>query len=803
MEKTATSLRPVAALIEEFARAARQSGQYPLEHAVAVAAIERARQALLKLFPLASGEAVQLSSSPTGLLFNGQELPEMGPGQVWLNDGLRRRLVKTLSFAPGLEAADVIALIQLLAAEPEEILEQGTGQTWFTQKAITRIRAEEQDYRRLLRESETTLLDLVAGEKDAASQEIIKHCVKLLGAELTQASLGVSGVGSATPLAALTLPNLVALLQYVSSPPAAKEEATPLSNSPLAPDLTALAEMELSPVDFLAFGLANTIQTGFQTLAVNSADFLEWKNALRRQILNLAPETRARLFRAPLVTPGGRDALAELASELSPEVLIDQIVFALPDALVGETSSALERLFRRIMPSPEQQIKLEPLLRERFLGAGNSPEIYRNVAGLLLDNLAKEQMLKDDRPGYHLNLLSFEDTSPLSRSSGITDLLATVTPEAVASARSVMALDLWGMELSVAEYTALCNELATWAQYWMARNDGARAGELLLSLGREFRSGREGSYRLIAATALAPLATPNNAAWLSAQIPASPPENRTPLLEVLVRLGKPGVEELLDLAFTGRDDPLSQLAAGIACKTDASPSVIPHLDKPHFSLLNEGKQPSASLSPSRLLAKRLATGAAEESVRVIRLLLSDGCPMAISVIAGALHHPRPWVGIALFQALGESIAPGAGSLLRDGLASPRREFRLAAARALGKSAERLSPEDAQRVLVPLLHLAQTGGFSGQQLALRLEALQAVGRLKLEAALPALETLLLSRGWFFGKGRARVRFAAAGALAEIASDGARKILRQGQSHPHSGIAAACQAALEPPRREPGE
>jgi hypothetical protein len=463
MDKTATALRPVAALLEEFARAARQSGQYPLQHSVALAATERARQALLKLFPEASRGVVQISSSPSGLLFNGQELPEMGPGQVWLNEGLRRRLVKTLVFQPELDTSDVLALIELLTFDPEEILEQGKVQDWLLRKGVTRLRAEEQDYRRLLRESETTLLDLISGENDPASQEIIKHCLDSLERDLLKSLGGISSDASPPPLAALSLPNLVALLQYVSSPPAAKDEIPLPENIPLTADLSALAEMELSPVDFLAFGLANTIQTGFQAQSGQGDSFLQWKTALQRQILHLEPETRARLFRAPLVTSGGPDALAEVAKDWSPEVLLEQIVFALPEALIGETSSALERLFRRIMPSPEQQIKLEPLLKESFLRAGNSPEIYRNVAGLLLDNLAKEQMLEEHRPGYHLSQVTL-DQAPAFSPVAIGDLLDSITPEAVAGARSALALDLREEKLSLAEYDIICDELAAWAQ---------------------------------------------------------------------------------------------------------------------------------------------------------------------------------------------------------------------------------------------------------------------------------------------------------------------------------------------------
>jgi|GEM_PF-7004615 len=791
MERTAPALRPVAALLEEFARAARQSGQYPLHHAVSLAATERARQALLKLFPEASGEVVQLSSSPSGLLFDGEALPEMGPGQVWLNEGLRRRLVKTLIIQPELETSDVLALIELLTLEPEEILSQGSVPEWLRQKGVPRLRVEEQDYRRLLRESETTLLDLVAGEKDAASQAIIRHCLHPLEKDLSQAP---ERDGTALPLSALSLPNLVALLQYVSTSPAAKNETALPEELSLTPDLTALAEMELSPADFLAFGLANTIQAGFQALRASGEDFLSWKTALQQQILALEPETRARLFRAPLVNPGEADALEEVAQDWSPEILLEQIVFTLPEALIGETSSALERLFRRLMPSPERQLKLEPLLREKFLAAGNSPEIYRNVVGLLLDNLAKEQMLEENRPGYHLSGVVLEQTPIYSRVA-IGDLLATITPEALARARSALALDLRLEKLSLAEYDTLCNELAAWAQYWLEHPDPALAGELLSALGDEITSRQDGSYRMIAATSLGRINTPENAAWLARQIMAAPEETQNQLLIVLSRLGKSGAEALLNLVFASPSEKLSRQAALAACNnqsplTDKTPSETAPL-----TLVTDGRQSQESFSIAQMLTRRLATEPAEKVVRVVKLLLSGNCPNAVKVGAGALRHSRPWVGVVFLQTLADNPSPAAAGLLLSTLDSPRPEIRLEAARALNKISGTLPSEIAERALGPLVRLAQNGGFSAKSRPLRLLAIGALGKLQQDTAIPALTNLLQDRGWFFAKGRRQIRFAAAAALAEIASPAALEILRQGRREGVPGITQACQAALD--------
>jgi HEAT repeat protein len=317
----------------------------------------------------------------------------------------------------------------------------------------------------------------------------------------------------------------------------------------------------------------------------------------------------------------------------------------------------------------------------------------------------------------------------------------------------------------------------------------------LLALGEAISSHRDNSYRLIAAASLGRISTPENAAGLAQQISTAPEETQTELLEILAGMGRSGAEELLQLIFAGPGEALSRRAALAACKADSRPAELPHREKPHLALVRNGTPPEENFSPSRLLAKKLSSEAAEQVVRVVKFLLAGNCPEATAVASGALRHSRPWVGVILLQTLGETAAPGAGGLLLTALDSPRLEFRLEALRSLNQLAGKLPAEIAQRALGPLVRMAQSGGLSARQLPLRLLAIKALGNLKQDTAIPALANLLAQRGWFFAKGRTQIRLAAASALGEMASPAALAALQQGSRAAYSGTAQACRAALD--------
>lgn len=807
-------LRQIVTALEEFARAARQTGQYPAYHPVMAAALERAHQSLLKLFPSDSTDPVRLTTSRSGLSYNADPLPRSGPGLVWLNRELRLRNIKTLYLRPGLQTPEVESLLQLLSSEPHEIREKGGATNWLASRGVRHIEAEQQDYRRLLRESEAALMQLAPNQESSGVQQMVRLCMGVLEKSLDTAQEQDEPGADKDPDPQHSLPaRLTWLLDFISSAPNEANSAEAQAKS-LSMGWESLLEAEITPADFLATGLGNLIQVSFEAWGENApADGkaparpnkrLDWERSLLQILRGLEPELRARLFRVPVVvSPGERDALCVLARHLTPPEIIRDIIFSHPDAAAGETSSALSRLFRRIMPNAARQAEIEPPLKERFLQEGMPEETYRNVIGLLLDSLAKERTTQGESSAFHL---PEEEAGALGLFAplDLSDLMVSLEPDKLARAHTEMLLNLLEHDCSPSEYASLCAELASWPKRWQEKGETWLALELLRALAKEAtQNTRSPSYRLIASSALARLDTPEFVSWLAGIIPDSNPAEQTDLINLLARLGENAGNALLQFVFNEPEDTLVRAAALAMCQPrpgfDAPPAGRPEGEAgaAQAGEPKGGNGDTLALGKARrgrLLADALVSAPAERTLRVVRLLLSTGSPHVISPISAALRHPQVRVCIGIMQALGEFKAPGGEKLLLAGLTDAHWEVNAKAARALGEAAANLSAAGKLQVVSELCDLAKQVGLNNRTLAVRLAAIEALGRLGRPEAVPTLAELLETRGWFFPKARNQLYATAALALSNLPSPEVGRVLQNCANSRRTAVAKVCKPAL---------
>ncbi|NIM05896.1 MAG: hypothetical protein GTO55_00475, partial [Armatimonadetes bacterium] len=383
----------------------------------------------------------------------------------------------------------------------------------------------------------------------------------------------------------------------------------------------------------------------------------------------------------------------------------------------------------------------------------------------------------------------------------LSDLLCSLDPEVIERSHTDMLLDLLGHECSPAEYAGLCAEIASWAKRWQEKGDRVLALKLLRALAKEAKSAeRSPSYQLIATSALGRLDTPDFVSWLPETIPGASPAERVEMLNLLVRLGENAGHALLQFVFNEPDDDLVRTAALAICQ--AAPNGTTQVGREKTSTLynpngNSVSAESRSTGKNRLigmLSEALVNAPAERALRIITLLLSARSHEAIEPIMAALRHPQARVITGIMQAVGKHKPPGGERILFAGIRDGYWDVRTKATRALGEMAQALSDEAAREAVRELSRLAKQLGLNARSLSVRITAIEALGRLGREEAIPVLADFLEMPGWLFPKARARLSSTASTALANIPSPKAAEVLRNAAASRRSWVAKTCRAAL---------
>jgi HEAT repeat protein len=416
--------------------------------------------------------------------------------------------------------------------------------------------------------------------------------------------------------------------------------------------------------------------------------------------------------------------------------------------------------------------------------------------GLVLDGIAKEQMMLDDRHGFHLRATETAEAAPVPAES-IQDLLATLQPEVVERAHSGMLLDLLEFDYPLAEYANLCAQVSRHAEAFQKEDKEQLALDLHKALIKEARSKkRSQSYRLVAASTLQRLGTPEYIEWFSQCIASCAAlDEKIILVEMLALLGDNARSVLLSLIFQSQEEKLVSAAAVALCQQADSPSPVsaPLDNITESSLLSEGllgKQERYS----GFFGDALTKGPPETVVRIFGILLKSHPQQAVQLARYVIRHPDLRTRLRIIQALGEAQAGGAEQALIAGLDDFAWEVRIEAARTLGKLADKISLEAVPRVVLALCRTAEEPDLKARSFKVRLTALESLALHGNERALPTLEKILETKGLFFGRAREQLYGAAAAALAATPAPRAGQLLELFSTDRRRKVAKICKAAL---------
>jgi HEAT repeat protein len=227
-------------------------------------------------------------------------------------------------------------------------------------------------------------------------------------------------------------------------------------------------------------------------------------------------------------------------------------------------------------------------------------------------------------------------------------------------------------------------------------------------------------------------------------------------------------------------------------------------------------------TPALDLVVRVLARSARQRVRAAATTaLGYACANAPRVLAPYLRDTRWHVARNIVCALGQIGGEEAGELLALALRHPDARVRRAAVTALGQVPvhrrtpmltgllDTRDPAELRTVLDMLARAVDPNAtaaivervtapdFETRPAEVRLALVTALGDLADERAVPALEQLLHSGGWFAR--RSPERQAAALALAAVGTPRALELLQAGLRARADAVRAACENALEPRER----
>ena len=741
-------LETIAAL-ESLARAARQVSHYGPAHPVASRALEEVGRDLSQV--LERRPRITLSVAQDRLELDGDSLPLSNPAVARFHTDLRQRLVRSLTLEAGLEAWEVASLLEILTRDPEELQEAGGAGAALAAREVRRLRIADQDFGRLVRESEAALREAfpqAGGAITTPVQALMQFCLTAFGEEEPAGSS--AGVLPAEARAAL-LPAAV-----------------------LGPDSQELGveEIELPPEDYLATSLAHLIQRSTELAPVgDEQQRLAWQRSLAAYLRKLEPSLRARVFRAPASASAGHpDVLTVIARDFSVEEAV-ALVTDHPRPITGERSDQLGRVLSRIMSDDERLREIEPRLREKLLSLGVDEQLYRNVVGVLVERIAKELYLARPERAVHQRQLHYVSPGPADPSQ-VNDLIASTLPPAVLAARRSMLCEILEHPISSTQLAQAADLIVGEATACAERGETGQLARVLLALKTEAEASRRGPGRsAIAQSALERAGSPAIVSQLLKTLPDLPDRDQEELIFLLGRLGEGGRAALLTLIRDQFPSPSGE--AGIR------------------AMARLGGEAALELR-SLLLASsgsRLAS--------MLKALVSMPGQAAQSHLLVLLEHHSPRARLELVALMSAHPGPNSEEILLRALSDTDPEVQFRAARGLGEI-------KSERAVVPLCSLLEAGPAFGARLRARAAAAAALGEIASPTSAPALAGLLLRGGILLRLLGSSLRLEAAKALARIGAPIAQQALKAGSEDRSAAVRQACQEGLRAwKERFPGE
>jgi HEAT repeat protein len=734
--------------LDELVRAAHQCSLYGMRHPVAQQACAAAAEAFVAM--MAERPEFTLTVTESGLRAEGDELKDHPPLRQ-LHENLRRRQIASLTVRPGLTAEEVMVLIEVLATDAADLAHLGGPGSALMRADCEHVELNDVDYSRFVPEAQARWLSALAGGQTHISssvQGLVDVCLAIPGDRLRIADK------KSTFDHGIPMPFPVPIVDA----PSAEDEEAQADAPPLHEQVAALHEV--SPDDYVAVGLAWLVQaSGEAMLDAPAITRKAWRETVAQRIGELELPLQARIFRAP--RQGAADApdmLAAIVADRTPEQIADLIV-ARPAAAVGEPSGALERILRRALTDERKLVAVEPLLRERLMARGMSQDSFRNVVGLLLDQIATDMAM---RVGGVVEWLGdFEDLPP-SESGTIEqwpDLLKTVSPATVTQARARVLLNMLPYDHDAARYLDLVNQLEQCALERAAAKDPGLL-DIVTALAKEVEHG-DSTRTPIASAGLQRIATEAVAQVMRAALGRTPLEQRAELIVMIGEMGNACTDILLDEAENTDLDPQVRSLA-VRCLADA------------------GERGAAEV-------RHLLAQAPFDRVMFAAAALIEGRDQRfLKLLAAGFDHRQAAVRMRLAEWLGRVRGLVSEQLLIRALYDEDPGVQAKAAESLGEM-------KASGAVHALSLAAKRGPLHRRALEVRKSAIQALGKIGSPDAVPTLKEIMRKRSLVFRERAQELSSLAAAALARMGCVEAQQALaewtnRDGPRAPASEAAA---------------
>jgi len=761
MRPEAERKQRVRLALEQFCRAVRQINLYSAEHPIAGAALQNAADALSAL--LSDGTPLEIVASQTGLAADHRNLDLGRAGLGYLHQQLRAHLIQRLAFHPGVQPAELAALIAALNADPADLDDPGGAAASLGPAATPHIHLEKRDYGRLLSESEARWLAMFSGAVEA-KRSVVERLVSLsLGAVgASEEMLARAGVETPADDADTHGPRPEAPAAGRAAVPEWMAVVKEVAAGRAAFDAAAGLESAMSPDDHLAHSLAALLQSAWEALAGHDySERVRWRREVGELVSLLTPEMRARLFRADFTPrPGHTDVLAELARAMSADEAAD-VIMAHPDAVVNEASAHLEAALRRVMADEQRLLEVEPLLRQRLKARAMSDDTYRSVVGLLLDRIAKDRAVARADLGGDVNVAAAAAAG--DDVADLTELMATVRPQALKPAREQMVAEILGMELTSGQFGQAVECAAAEVARCSREGNMAAAVRLAEALAREAdpAAGRNPARRAMAADALRRSGSSEVVACVASAFHDQGTAEKVQMVRLLGHMGEASSGALCAIACARHPAQVAAEALRALARTGLSGV--------------QSARAVRSLPPER----------AREIIAALPAEPSDG---AASVIGLFLQHHSQEVRQRAVERLGEAPGATAQEMLLGALLDTTPEIRAAAAESLGRMR-------ARGAVLGLSVVADRGSLTGKGQEVRKAAIRALGQIaSADCAAPLIK--VLQTGSLLFKSRSdSMRALAAEQLAGIPSDQAVATLLAGSRDRRKAVSKACREALE--------
>jgi len=708
-------------VLEGLARAARQIALYGPEHPIAARALQDAWRELAA--EANAGEAV-LEVAEETLLWNGKQARGGSLHLGRLHEGLRERLVACVRFTSRLDVVGLSRLLLILAEDSKLLISSGGVMRAYGPEGPPGILVEDVDFTQELQASASSWVE-ICEEVDPTAvgplREILESCLHVVRSASEEQTLAQ-------------------MRETLAAEPSLDDETT-------------------SPVAAIASTIAALIQSaGEIAVHTGSAHRNEWESSILRQLEALGPRWSAHIFRAPVaITPGSPDILSLLTRAMELERCVS-LLLDYPGAIVTERSESLSLALRRILADTVRAADLERELHQQALARNISEEVYRNVVGVLMPDLAK--LARTDGMWRLLDggeeSLRAEDPQ-----RELADLMETSSTQAVRRSRALMLLDLLEAEMSASQYGSVIKGLLEMAERCARHGESELLLRVLERLQREAGdAGRSSGRRAVAATALGRSATKQVVSAMVREWERGAEERRGRVVGLLGQLGEEGMGVLVTLAKRTHE-------VGFA---EALRALMRH-DDPSLSHL---RQLLSELPLSDLQA-------------TLRALVNTGDPVTLAPLSTLIAHPATEARMALIHAVGEgSGAAGVDIVLRL-LTDPEPQIRAAAAEALGK----LRAADAVSALCDAL--GRESGF-GPGAWVKAAAARALGEIGSPKAIPSLSAMLFGGGVLMALTSQEPKVAAAEALGKIGTVEARQVIEDWRRCRRHRVREACRRAL---------